>query len=299
MTDTTVAPTRSRQISAADLLWVTLRQHRGLILSTIGGLVLLCGYMAWTGLTITDKMRQQNRCDVSCAPLSLLGVSPDRYELVRFETAAVAGIGLIIGMFWAAPLLAVEYERRTTLLAWSQDVRPTRWLAGKVVPLALLAAVLAAGTGQLAAWLGDRAQDVGHEYSAKFQLFNFEAFGPIQIAYALFGFALGLLASAVFRRVLPALAATAVVFVIVRWAIVQIRPYYQAPMRRLTRVLTSLGSGRTTSMSRAAMRQPTACRAPSTATAAPPWPPERIGKTVCVRMGSLAGIPITNPSAVC
>jgi ABC-type nitrate/sulfonate/bicarbonate transport system ATPase subunit len=41
----------------------------------------------------------------------------------------------VIAAFWAAPLVSREYEQGTHLLAWSQDVAPSRWLAGKATAL--------------------------------------------------------------------------------------------------------------------------------------------------------------------
>ncbi|MFJ4282878.1 hypothetical protein [Streptomyces massasporeus] len=111
---------------------------------------------------------------------------------VMFPVAAWAG-GALIGR---------ELENGTAQLAWTQSVTPARWLA---VKLAAPAALLTAGTGGLLLlndWArGDGDPDlVGDWYYPD----AFVSTGPVAVAYALAGLALGALAGLVWRRALPA-----------------------------------------------------------------------------------------------
>ncbi|MFF7046333.1 hypothetical protein ACIP4T_39690 [Streptomyces massasporeus] len=111
---------------------------------------------------------------------------------VMFPVAAWAG-GALIGR---------EMENGTAQLAWTQSVSPVRWLA---VKLAAPAALLTAGTSGLLLlndWAhGDGDPDlVGDWYYPD----TFVSTGPVAVAYALAGLALGALAGLVWRRALPA-----------------------------------------------------------------------------------------------
>src|SRR5699024_8746632 len=111
----------------------------------------------------------------------------------------IAGYGAVVAVFWAAPLLAREHEQRTHLFAWGQDVSALRWLAGKTLLLATIAAAFAALLGSLGTLLlrqfNTAATTSRHVGFAVFDGRLFEAAPLVQVGYALFGFALGLLFS--------------------------------------------------------------------------------------------------------
>ncbi|TWP48318.1 hypothetical protein FKR81_28950 [Lentzea tibetensis] len=134
------------------LLWVTWRQHRAVV--------------SWTTVLV----------------LVVVLFSPDLIDWA-FRNA----FGAVVAVFWGAPLVAREFEERTYLVAWGQDVSPARWLAVKCGLLGSAAVVLAA------------LLDVR------------------QIGFTLFGFALGVVAGFVTRRTVPAIAFTLVGYVLVRW----------------------------------------------------------------------------------
>ncbi|MFC8145391.1 hypothetical protein ACFUKV_27155 [Streptomyces paradoxus] len=111
---------------------------------------------------------------------------------VMFPVAAWAG-GALTGR---------ELESGTARLAWTQSVTPARWLAAK---LAVPAALLTAGTGGLVllnVWArGDGDPDLAGDW---YHPDVFVSTGPVAVAYALAGLALGALAGLVWRRALPA-----------------------------------------------------------------------------------------------
>jgi hypothetical protein len=140
-------------------------------------------------------------------------------------------LGGVFAVFWAAPLVSREYENRTHLFAWGQDVGPARWLAGKLVVLAGIAAGLSAILGAFAhaAMRNPLVQATGFE---PFTPQTFDASPHLMAAHTLFGFGLGLLASVVIRQTLPAMGLTLFLFGGVRVLVMDyFRPYYFTPVR--------------------------------------------------------------------
>ncbi len=117
----------------------------------------------------------------------------------------------LIGMFWGAPLAAREFEDGTFRLAWTQSVTRIRWMAAKLA-VAGLASMAAAGLLSLLVtwWSGPL------DHSAMNQFATFDQRGIAPAGYAAFAFTLGVLAGALIRRTLPAMAVTLAVFVAVR-----------------------------------------------------------------------------------
>jgi hypothetical protein len=192
------------------MIAMTLRQHR----SAIGAMAALVALIAVV-LALTASDGEPAGWE-----------SPTWYLL---HTPMV--LGGVFAVFWAAPLVSREYENRTHLFAWGQDVSPARWLAGKVVPLAGIAAGLSAIAG---AYVHTAMRDPLNQYLGfePFEPTTFDAAAQLMAAHALFGFGLGVLASAAIRQTLPAMGLTLVVFAGVRVLVTDyFRPYYFTPVR--------------------------------------------------------------------
>lgn len=157
----------------------------------------------------------------------------------------------IIGIFWGAPLLARELETGTFRVAWTQSVSRLRWVATKLA-LGALVAVVAAGVYSLTVTWWFRAFDLANNNIHSFTIFDQRDL--VDVGYALFAFALGALAGAVLRRVVPAMAATLGVFVFVRVAVsLWVRPHYMSPLHKTASVLDggfgiAAGNGSTVSI---------------------------------------------------
>lgn len=208
------------RVAWADLAWVTWRQHRFMIIST-AALVLACA----AAMTLIGTLAP--------TPGNTLarGVgSPLRDLAAILLVLALPAFGGLVAVFWVAPLLSREYEMRTHLLVWSQDVSARRWLFAKTVVLGAGAAVLAVILGVAAQFLGD------HLYGTEqFDAPLFTGTPLVQLGYAFFGFALGLAASAITRRTLLSMGLTLAVYTISRVVIALfVRPYYQTPVRITT-----------------------------------------------------------------
>jgi len=211
------------------MLWITWRQHRtaliGMLAVTVGVSALLL--WMWQGVAELNAACSALDCWTGVA-----GAMGDRLTYVY--TVLYLGqpvLGGLIAVFWAAPLLAREYEQRTYLLAWSQDVTPMRWLGGKVALLGsaavVLSAVLAAASWQLV-----EAMKVSP--GGTFGMTDYgalELWPPTQVMYTLFGFALGLAIGMATRRIVLAMGATLVAFAAVRFVIAGTVVHWLAPVR--------------------------------------------------------------------
>jgi hypothetical protein len=225
-TTTDVAPVTERaHVGWGDLAWLTWRQHRWTIVSLVvvaGAAVALVIGLAWQVDATGGRGEVFGRW-------SYVGVA-------RMMMLAPMTIGLAIAVFWAAPLLSREYEQRTHLVVWSQDITATRWLTGKVVLLGVPAVALAVAIGLAVIELMDsiNAVKTGLPPFSPFEMPAFEMVPVVQAGYAAFGFALGLALSAVTRRTVLSMALAFVSFIAVRILVTEgWRPYFQTPLRKV------------------------------------------------------------------
>lgn len=224
-TTDTATVTRRDRVGWADLAWLTWRQHRWAIVglvAVVAALIALALVVAW-------------RIDATDGAGELFG----RWRYLSVAQVLMLGpmaIGLAVALFWAAPLLSREYEQRTHVVAWSQDITPTRWLTGKVVLLGVPAVVLSACLGLATIGLTDSVNAAVNEFRSfgRFESPVFEAMPLVQAGYTAFGFALGLAFSAVTRRTVLSMALTLGSFIAVGVAVISLwRPYYQEPLREV------------------------------------------------------------------
>jgi hypothetical protein len=222
------APTAQRPRTGGrlrDLGWLTWRQHRLLIILTVVGVLGLMGYL-FVLLAKANSM-------ASNKTLLFLNFQ----EIFNIRTTLALGVPTLAGVatiFWGAPLLAGEFEQRTHLVVWSQDVSPVRWLVTKIALLGGILIVLAAGLEVVVRRLLDAVAALSLGGLGQFNplgIVAFESSIPLQMSYALFGFALGIAFGAVLRRTVAAMGASLVVFVLVRWSLAVFgRKHYEIPV---------------------------------------------------------------------
>ncbi|TQE20482.1 ABC transporter permease [Streptomyces ipomoeae] len=212
------------------LTWATLRVHRSALLVWGVYVLGLAGWLLWLRLVTLPSVRDEaascgaGGCvDLESAMTYSTGVSMVS-TLIAYLTYGVAA--------WAgASLTGRELERGTAQLAWTQSVTPIRWLATK---LAVPAVVLALGTSVLVLlfrWVWSQKEvTYGYEWYYPDPMV---ALGPMTVAYALCGLAVGALAGVALKRALPALA---VAFGFMLWFHVYLdrRTTWLWPTERLT-----------------------------------------------------------------
>jgi hypothetical protein len=141
-------------------------------------------------------------------------------------------VPLLIGMFLGVPLLAREFEQRTLLLAWSQDVSPIRWMWTRLLLLGLFVAALTAGLSLAAGHLAQVLHDVGE--GSMFDGSMFLDSGLLPLAIGVSWFAVGVALGAAVRRVLPAGMAVVLGFVGLMLTVDWRLPTLMTPVSRYT-----------------------------------------------------------------
>lgn len=210
------------------MMWLTWRQHRTQVLFAVGALAVLAVILLLTGSTLahlydTTVATCKSHDDCSTARTSFLLNDAALQVTLNVLVVVVPGV---LGVFWAAPLIARELETGTYRLAWTQSVTRTRWLAVKVGVMGLASMGVAGLLSLMVTW-----------WSAPFDRATMNPFGSfderdiVPVAYAAFAFALGVTIGMLTRRTVPAMAATAVGFVASRVAVLLwIRPNLSAPL---------------------------------------------------------------------
>jgi hypothetical protein len=149
-------------------------------------------------------------------------------------TSLVPYLSLLLGVVWAAPLLARELESGTAAWAWGMGVTRRRWLAsraavpaaGAVVSSLILTGLVELSTSRWPSWMGD--DRLSPAYLA--------AHGPAIAAFSLFAVALGFAAAALTGRLVPAIGVTLAVQLAAAYA-------FPALAAALTPRRTILGTG--------------------------------------------------------
>jgi hypothetical protein len=133
-------------------------------------------------------------------------------------------VPVMLGMLWGAPLVAYEFEARTSDFAWTQSVTRTRWLTLKAGWLLLAAAACGGVIAALTTWWSGPANALS---ASAFDPGQFDTQGIVPIGYAVFAMALGIAAGTVARRTLPAIAVVLGGFIGLRLVISNVlRPHY-------------------------------------------------------------------------
>jgi hypothetical protein len=148
----------------------------------------------------------------------------------------------LIGLFWGAPLVARELETGTYRLVWAQ-VTCTRWIAIKLGLLGLMSITVAGVLSLMVTWWSSPLDRVRMT-----PFTSFDQRGLVPIGYAAFAFVLGVIAGAVIRRTLPAMAVVLGGFAVTRLAVAHwVRPYLVSPLKIVTpdTAITSTGTGST------------------------------------------------------
>jgi hypothetical protein len=168
-------------------------------------LALLAVYLFISG----EQMRSSYHSFISCRPIDSavcnykFQVFHDSYGSTGFIGVMLMFLPGIVGAFVGAPLLARELETGTFRYTWTQGAGRMRWATAILVSGALGVAMIMAAFGALVAWHNQPLLDSG--ITPRLHTTVFPVTGIAAAGWALVGFALGVLAGLLWRRVVPAI----------------------------------------------------------------------------------------------
>jgi hypothetical protein len=224
------------------MIWLTWRQFRLNAALVAAALLALAVVLALTGPHLADVYGED-------AKTFLDWISIQRIDQNLYTVGMAAGyvVPAVIGAFWGAPMIARELEAGTHRLVWTQSVSRNRWLGTKLGLGMLGAVAVSAAVGLGTTWWAhpiDRAVDksTDTDISSFFEIPRispeiFASRGIAPIGYAAFAFALGVLAGAVVKRTVPAMAITLAAYVVLQVAMpVWVRAHLVDPAEQTTAI---------------------------------------------------------------
>lgn len=218
------------------MLWLTWRQHRLQILVT-AGLIAVFG----VALLMHGNSVEAIVAEYTGDPAGLEALLGDTYSSAYQVLTWLPIMPAVIGLFWGTPVLSREFEKQTHLLAWTQSVTRRRWIGVKLGSLTAVTALFGLAVGAIvSAWLGTFGETRYAEPFADPGLFG--CTGVAAGAWWAFAFVLGASAGAFVRRMLPAMAVTIAVFVLVMMTIFTHRDSYAEPERLPVEAVPPVGS---------------------------------------------------------
>ena len=231
-----------RPVPWSRLAWVTLRQRRGAI---IGGGILLGVFALY--MVIMAVIQDNAYAGVAaCHPAGALKCQQLAQSFRSSYWGGGAGsvlqsggaqtvssllfaVPVLLGMFLGAPALARELENGTFRFAWTQGAGRTRWAVSTLVVPALL---VTAATGAVTAifWWYFRPFLADGQVSEMLPL-AFALLGVAFAAWTLLAYSVAAFLGTLFRRTVPAMAVTLVVYIALALATATaLRPHYATPV---------------------------------------------------------------------
>jgi hypothetical protein len=216
-----------------DLVWLTWRQHRAVIIASLTLAAMLTGAILYLAARITTISHEcgNTACPGGSARAASLTGTFGLSELSNYLSIVVMFLPLLAGVFLGIPLLAREHEQRTLLLAWSQDITPQRWVWTK---LALLGALTAAAGAAVSAAAGHLADVIS--IASGHSLFYGSAFlvsGMVPLAQSAVWFIAGVALGAAYRRTLPAIFTALVAYIGLYFVVQWQYPTFMTPLTAL------------------------------------------------------------------
>ena len=201
------APTAPlRPVPWPRLGWVVWRRYRTTLAATVAVLAAIAVYLVIHG----NRIRAVYASYLGCHPVRSARCQFD-WETLHdsYGQPGLLGVVLLflpglVGAFAGAPVLARELETGTFRYAWTQGVGRMRWAIAALVPPAVGVAVIMGGFGALISWHNQPLVAAG--ITPRLHATVFPVTGLAAAGWALTGFALGVLAGLLWRRVIPALA---------------------------------------------------------------------------------------------
>ena len=223
------------------MLWVTWRQHRAELAAAVLLLLAVAVPLIVNGLAVREAYHADGVAACVGDPTRPgCAVIVERFTGHHAEWGQrmlwFAFVPLLVGVFVGAPLLAREFEHGTWKLAFTQSVGRARWLVVKLAVVGAVATALAAAVGLLITWWREPLDAI----EGRLRSSAFIVAAPSLTAVTLFTFATGVLAGALLRRTIAAMAVTLAAFLAVRLSVEEfLRPHYLRPKVRITDAVTT------------------------------------------------------------
>jgi ABC-type transport system involved in multi-copper enzyme maturation permease subunit len=235
------------------MIWVTWRQHRATFISVPAVLAVAAVILVAFGLKVRRDYAPLVHCPVSgpvqsgisshCSPLFSAFNGLD-WPLGNTAAILMQLAPVLIGAFAGAPLLARELETGTFRYAWTQGLPRERQAVAKLVVVGVTLAVLGGAFGQLFAWFFQPFL-----YTEQMNVMTETVFatrGLVFPVFTLVSFTIGAFLGMLLRRVIPALAATLGVYLVLRLAAWGVRGHY--PVSVVTSNASQFGDYHTPSL---------------------------------------------------
>lgn len=194
------------------LIWRLHRAH-GIVSAAV--IVAVTALIVPSGIAIANSYHHAvMNCSVNhagCGGIAFTVFGHNSVFTSLVQDLAMA-LPLVIGILWGAPLVAREFEASSQDFTWTQGITRRRWVLTNLGWALFAAAVWGGALAALFTWW--RGPDNALDGPVKFIYFDVQGVAPI--AYTVFAMALGIAAGAHFRRVVPAITTTLVVFPAVR-----------------------------------------------------------------------------------
>jgi hypothetical protein len=208
------------------MAWVTWRQHRALLITVPSVLAAVAVFLLIFGLkahhdyaALVNCPLDQGHQSPACGKMFSNFNSLD-WPLANTVSILVQLAPVLIGAFAGAPLLARELETGTYRFAWTQGTDRERQVIAKLVLLGAVLVITAGAFGALFSWFFQPF--LWPEQMNQLSDGVFDASGIVFPAFTLVAFSVGAFLGMLFRRVIPALAATLGVYLGIRlgaWAL--------------------------------------------------------------------------------
>ncbi|WP_236572769.1 ABC transporter permease [Streptomyces sp. GS7] len=207
--------------------WVVYRRHRTALLACVLITAAACAVYAYQRIGVLDFVHAKGATPDPKNELSM-EFQGTFHAMFSRDIALLQYVPLLIGAFLGAPLIAAEQERGTLRLVTTQSVSRGRWLATTLaLPLAVTTVCVTALSVTFQ-WLWTpvhQLEDFGDWLSSG----PFDVTGPVPVARTLFLTSCGIALGMLLKRVVPAMAATFVLWFVTDELWTRLRPRLGTP----------------------------------------------------------------------
>ncbi len=195
-----------RSVPWQRMIWVTWRQHRGMLAGIAGVLAAVSLFLLVMGLkTHHDYAALVNCRPQDCGTLQR-GFNNTDWPISNTVAILMSLVPALLGAFAGPSVLARELETGTFRYAWTQGIGRVRWTIAKLALIGAVLAILSGAVSQLYAWFFDPARHF--EEMNVLDAGVFTTRGTDFAAWTLVAFAIGAFLGMLIRRIVPAMAAT-------------------------------------------------------------------------------------------